>query len=90
MNCINQYGKFDCRSDYTALRVALPPKQEHVIMVRMSKIQEAVYKKFLAVMQEGYGDQLNPIRIFAVCSKVRRKNFAFSEFGLCFVELLLC
>ena len=45
-------------------------------MVRMSKIQEAVYRKFLTVMQEGYGDQLNPIRIFAVCSKVRRKILA--------------
>lgn len=61
---------FFYRSDYTALRVALPPKQEHVIMVRMSTIQEAVYRKFLTVMQESYGDQLNPIRIFAVCSKV--------------------
>jgi len=58
------------RKDYSELKVALPPKEEHVIMVRMSKIQEEIYKRFLLLMQENCGDQLNPIKIFAICSKI--------------------
>ena len=65
------------RKDYSELKVALPPKEEHVIMVRMSKIQEEIYKRFLLLMQENCGDQLNPIKIFAICSKVNNAKAFF-------------
>ena len=46
-------------------------------MVRMSKIQEEIYKRFLLLMQENCGDQLNPIKIFAICSKVNSLKALF-------------
>ena len=69
---------FYLRSDYSALKVALPPKQEHVIMIRLSPVQQGVYRRFIALMQESYGDQLNPIKIFAVCSKVLLLDYTFA------------
>eukprot|EP00794_Sanderia_malayensis_P006071 gene6071-6773_t len=58
------------RRGYSSLKRALPSKQEHVLMVRLSGVQEALYRRFVELMHEGFGEQLNPIKLFAVCSKI--------------------
>jgi RAD54-like protein 2 len=54
--------------------MSLPQKEEYVIMIRMSPIQQQLYRKFiLQVRTSGlgaWGSSNNPIKAFAVCCKV--------------------
>lgn len=55
------------------LRDQLPSKQEHVILVRLSPIQRALYTEFMKRFREAGNTGwlgLNPLKAFCVCCKV--------------------
>lgn len=57
------------------LQDQLPSKQEHVILVRLSPIQRALYTEFMKRFREAGNTGwlgLNPLKAFCVCCKVRR------------------
>ena len=59
------------------LKYALPAKEEHVIFVRMSKIQNKLYSAFMESLQEESlvnMVSMNPLKAFSVCCKVRPKH----------------
>ena len=71
-----------CRRSHDVLRRALPPKEEHVILVKMSAIQRSLYKAFMDSLEQtdmGEMASANPLKAFSVCCKV----------NLC-VQLLTC
>lgn len=56
------------------LRDQLPAKEEHVILVRLSPIQRALYTEFMKRFREAGNSGwlgLNPLKAFCVCCKVR-------------------
>jgi len=56
------------------LRDQLPSKDEHVILVRLSPIQRALYTEFMKRFREAGNSGwlgLNPLKAFCVCCKVR-------------------
>lgn len=56
------------------LRDHLPIKGEHVILVRLSPIQRALYTEFMKRFREAGNSGwlgLNPLKAFCVCCKVR-------------------
>lgn len=56
------------------LRDQLPTKDEHVILVRLSPIQRALYTEFMKRFREAGNSGwlgLNPLKAFCVCCKVR-------------------
>ncbi|XP_059099678.1 helicase ARIP4-like isoform X2 [Tigriopus californicus] len=64
-----QLKGFVQRRGHKVLQQSLPPKNEHVILLRMTDIQRALYKRFM--------DELvfnrtvsNPLKAFAVCCKI--------------------
>ena len=61
------------RRGQTVLKYALPEKEEHVLLLRMSPIQRTLYKGFLEMIQDETSDwaTTNPIKAFSVCCKVR-------------------
>lgn len=55
------------------LKVQLPSKEEHVILVRLSKIQRALYTEFMNRFRDAGNSGwlgLNPLKAFCVCCKV--------------------
>ncbi|OWF55874.1 Helicase ARIP4 [Mizuhopecten yessoensis] len=63
------------RRGHTVLQMALPPKQEFVLFIRMSPIQKALYKTFLESVVENFTaasawSNHNPLRAFATCCKI--------------------
>lgn len=59
------------------LKIQLPYKEEHVILVRLSKIQRALYTEFMNRFRDAGNSGwlgLNPLKAFCVCCKVSRKN----------------
>lgn len=59
------------------LRDQLPSKQEHVILVRLSPLQRALYTEFMNRFKEAGNTgwlSLNPLKAFSVCCKVRRRG----------------
>lgn len=63
------------RRGHDVLRDQLPSKQEHVILVRLSPIQRALYTEFMKRFREAGNTGwlgLNPLKAFCVCCKVRR------------------
>lgn len=62
------------------LRDQLPTKEEHVILVRLSPIQRALYTEFMKRFREAGNTGwlgLNPLKAFCVCCKVRLWIFFF-------------
>lgn len=62
------------RRGHDVLRDQLPSKQEHVILVRLSPIQRALYTEFMKRFREAGNTGwlgLNPLKAFCVCCKVR-------------------
>lgn len=61
----------------------LPPKVETVILLKLSNIQRQLYMRFIeavGALSNTYERTLNPLRAFAICCKVKEKNFlAFIE-----------
>lgn len=55
------------------LRDQLPSKDEHVILVRLSPLQRALYTEFMNRFREAGNSGwlgLNPLKAFCVCCKV--------------------
>lgn len=69
------YGAYlGYRRGHDVLRDQLPSKQEHVILVRLSPIQRALYAEFMKRFREAGNSGwlgLNPLKAFCVCCKVR-------------------
>ncbi|XP_078676630.1 helicase ARIP4-like isoform X1 [Branchiostoma floridae x Branchiostoma belcheri] len=61
------------RRGHAVLKSVLPPKFEHVLLVRMSAIQRQLYAKFMTAFREsgaaGWSNN-NPLRAFSVCCKI--------------------
>ncbi|MFT7800708.1 helicase ARIP4-like, partial [Arapaima gigas] len=61
------------RRGHDVLRSQLPSKQEHVILVRLSPIQRALYTEFMTRFREAGNSGwlgLNPLKAFCVCCKI--------------------
>ncbi|KAL0977763.1 hypothetical protein UPYG_G00160910 [Umbra pygmaea] len=61
------------RRGHDVLRDQLPSKEEHVIMVRLSPIQRALYTEFMKRFREAGNSGwlgLNPLKAFCVCCKI--------------------
>nr|XP_020443078.1 helicase ARIP4 [Monopterus albus] len=61
------------RRGHDVLRDQLPSKEEHVILVRLSPIQRALYKEFMKRFREAGNSGwlgLNPLKAFCVCCKI--------------------
>ncbi|CAL1609339.1 unnamed protein product [Knipowitschia caucasica] len=61
------------RRGHDVLRDQLPHKEEHVIMVRLTPIQRALYTEFMQRFREAGNNGwlgLNPLKAFCVCCKI--------------------
>nr|XP_019957050.1 PREDICTED: helicase ARIP4 isoform X1 [Paralichthys olivaceus]XP_019957051.1 PREDICTED: helicase ARIP4 isoform X1 [Paralichthys olivaceus] len=61
------------RRGHDVLQDQLPSKQEHVILVRLSPIQRALYTEFMKRFREAGNNGwlgLNPLKAFCVCCKI--------------------
>ncbi|TRZ01599.1 hypothetical protein DNTS_022958 [Danionella cerebrum] len=61
------------RRGHDVLRHQLPPKDEHVILVRLSRLQRALYMEFMNRFREAGNSGwlgLNPLKAFCVCCKI--------------------
>nr|XP_040060978.1 helicase ARIP4 isoform X1 [Gasterosteus aculeatus aculeatus] len=61
------------RRGHDVLRDQLPSKEEHVILVRLSPIQRALYTEFMKRFREAGNTGwlgLNPLKAFCVCCKI--------------------
>lgn len=62
------------RRGHDVLKDQLPSKEEHVILVRLSPLQRALYTEFMSRFKEAGNSgwlSLNPLKAFCVCCKVR-------------------
>ncbi|NXW96657.1 ARIP4 Helicase, partial [Larus smithsonianus] len=69
--CLSLY--FPHRRGHNVLKVQLPSKEEHVILVRLSKIQRALYTEFMNRFRDAGNSGwlgLNPLKAFCVCCKI--------------------
>ncbi|KAG0423324.1 hypothetical protein HPB47_000893 [Ixodes persulcatus] len=57
------------RRGHAVLRDALPRKEEHVLLIRMTPIQRTLYREFVKEFLHNYR-ATNPLKFFAVCCKV--------------------
>lgn len=75
----NNYLLITClypRRGHDVLKDQLPSKEEHVILVRLSPLQRALYTEFMNRFREAGNTgwlSLNPLKAFCVCCKVRRR-----------------
>ncbi|XP_047439096.1 helicase ARIP4 isoform X1 [Mugil cephalus] len=61
------------RRGHDVLRDQLPTKEEHVILVRLSPVQRALYTEFMKRFREAGNSGwlgLNPLKAFCVCCKI--------------------
>ncbi|XP_066528031.1 helicase ARIP4 [Hoplias malabaricus] len=61
------------RRGHDVLETQLPSKEEHVILVRLSPLQRALYKEFMNRFREAGNSGwlgLNPLKAFCVCCKI--------------------
>ncbi|KAK5912518.1 hypothetical protein CesoFtcFv8_002381 [Champsocephalus esox] len=61
------------RRGHDVLRDQLPSKEEHVMLVRLSPIQRALYNEFMKRFREAGNSGwlgLNPLKAFCVCCKI--------------------
>uniref|UniRef100_A0A3P9LQ92 RAD54 like 2 n=1 Tax=Oryzias latipes TaxID=8090 RepID=A0A3P9LQ92_ORYLA len=61
------------RRGHDVLRDQLPAKDEHVILVRLSSVQRALYTEFMKRFREAGNSGwlgLNPLKAFCVCCKI--------------------
>ncbi|XP_010894108.2 helicase ARIP4 isoform X2 [Esox lucius] len=61
------------RRGHDVLRDQLPSKEEHVILVRLSPLQRALYTEFMKRFREAGNSgwlSLNPLKAFCVCCKI--------------------
>ncbi|KAM4652700.1 helicase ARIP4 [Discoglossus pictus] len=61
------------RRGHTVLKCQLPYKEEHVILVRLSRIQRSLYTEFMNRFRDAGNSGwlgLNPLKAFCVCCKI--------------------
>lgn len=61
------------RRGHSVLKIQLPSKEEHVILVRLSNIQRALYTEFMNRFRDAGNSGwlgLNPLKAFCVCCKI--------------------
>uniref|UniRef100_A0A7N8XEZ4 Helicase ARIP4-like n=1 Tax=Mastacembelus armatus TaxID=205130 RepID=A0A7N8XEZ4_9TELE len=61
------------RCGHDVLKDQLPSKEEHVILVRLSPLQRALYTEFMSRFREAGNTgwlSLNPLKAFCVCCKI--------------------
>ncbi|XP_051979816.1 LOW QUALITY PROTEIN: helicase ARIP4-like [Xyrauchen texanus] len=61
------------RRGHDVLQTQLPEKEEHVILVRLSRLQRALYTEFMNRFREAGNSGwlgLNPLKAFCVCCKI--------------------
>lgn len=61
------------RQGHDVLKDQLPSKEEHVILVRLSPLQKALYTEFMTRFREAGNTgwlSLNPLKAFCVCCKI--------------------
>ncbi|XP_075882242.1 helicase ARIP4-like isoform X2 [Nelusetta ayraudi] len=61
------------RRGHDVLKDQLPSKEEHVILVRLSPLQRALYTEFMSRFKEAGNSgwlSLNPLKAFCVCCKI--------------------
>lgn len=61
------------RRGHTVLKAQLPSKEEHVVLVRLSPIQRALYTEFMNRFRDAGNSGwlgLNPLKAFCVCCKI--------------------
>ena len=54
---------------FIILQVSLPPKYEHVFLLRLMPVQRRLYRRFMSDLKEN-GNVGNPLKAFAVCCKI--------------------
>lgn len=80
VDCINviTLSSLSCvRRGHDVLKDQLPSKEEHVILVRLSPLQRALYTEFMSRFKEAGNSgwlSLNPLKAFCVCCKVRNEK----------------
>lgn len=57
------------RRSHAVLRSSLPHKEEHVLLLRMTPLQRALYKHHMSQLLQNKSVS-NPLRAFAVCLKI--------------------
>ncbi len=63
---------FVLRRGHEILRSSLPPKYEHVLFLRPSPVQAALYSFTMDNIKNNQGtSSAGPLKAFALCSKVR-------------------
>ncbi|CAB1315405.1 unnamed protein product [Coregonus sp. 'balchen'] len=70
---------------HDVLRDQLPSKEEHVIMVRLSPLQRALYAEFMNRFREAGNSGwlgLNPLKAFCVCCKAKAADSANSRINV--------
>ena len=56
-------------NESTIAQVSLPPKYEHVFLLRLMPVQRRLYRRFMSDLKEN-GNVGNPLKAFAVCCKI--------------------
>lgn len=60
------------RRSQVVLQKCLPPKEEHIILVKMAPIQQKLYSEFIQFLARSVG-HFNPIRAFHIFTKVSKQ-----------------
>jgi len=74
-----QLKGFVQRRGHAVLRASLPPKTEHVLLLRMTAVQRRLYRAFMEELFEGES-VTNPLKAFAVCCKIWNHPDVLSNF----------
>ena len=82
---------FVLRKGHEILKSTLPPKVEHVLYLRPSKVQGDLYDFNMSAIAQAAGNSnsAGPLKAFAVCSKVRVREREFVSICVCAYTLIL-
>ena len=73
----NDLHLFTFRRGHDVFNQILPNKEEHVLMIRLSPIQKALYNRLIELTRDAYNDSLNPVKTFSLCCKVGDFHYLF-------------
>ena len=57
------------RRSHAVLRTSLPHKEEHVLLLRMTSLQRALYRHYMSDLVQNKSVS-NPLKAFAICCKI--------------------
>jgi RAD54-like protein 2 len=80
------------RRSHSVLQYSLPPKDEYVLLIRLSPIQRKLYNEFIHMIEDqsvAMWASKNPIKAFAVCCKVCNITASVFRFGEVFNLFIL-